>query len=217
MIKDKLDKYGMKLLFVTDYSQISFDNIISLGGIFAIICFGGDEDISPVLYGKCNLFSKKINPERDDFEIKLFNFAYCNDIPFLGICRGMQLINIALGGTLNQDIGYKKTIHYADWNSYCTSRKHVLHKVIIQPNTFLASAFSDNIIDVNSYHHQSVENLGKELTISALSEDNIIEGVEHISKPIIGLQWHIELMNDYQSELFLDKYIELIKNRSDFY
>lgn len=212
-INDKLKCNNAIAIITNDFSM---HNLISLlnssADLDAFICFGGNEDISPILYGDSIEYSKHINNNRDYFEIELFNYAFNNNIPFLGICRGMQIINIALGGTLNQDLT-NKLVHYCDWEMYCKTNIHSLHKVDIVPNTKLSHAFLEKSISVNSYHHQCIDKVGHGLIINALCDDGVIEGIEHVEKPIVGIQWHVELMDDLNSELFFSWFLNTVYTR----
>jgi putative glutamine amidotransferase len=132
------------------------------------------------------------NEMRDEFEIALFGFAMRQRIPMLGVCRGMQLANCVLGGTLKQDIGsVGNEIHRYDQNDKA-------HGINIRPGSFLHEITGLERSVVNSAHHQSILILGKGLQVNCTSDDGIIEGVEWAERGtepfFIGIQWHPERM-----------------------
>ena len=155
--------------------------------------FTGGEDIDPSLYGEdvlpeCGALSR----ERDDFELALMGEAERLGKPMLGICRGVQVMNVFYGGSLWQDLesqkGLEKTLHspghYAEQ-----------HEVLVAPDTRLAAILGPGSIAVNSSHHQAVK--ATKLAVSARTADGLIEAVE---KPgahfVLGVQWHPERLED---------------------
>lgn len=158
----------------------TFDGLIILGG----------GDIHPEIYGQCieNACSYGMNPRADDFEISLVRSAVQAKVPLIGICRGMQVFNIALGGTLIQDIGLDTVHKVADDNTAMTE-----HSVRILSDTKLAAIFGEGQIDIRSAHHQAAEKLGNGLSVSAVAPDGIVEAIELNGDAWgIGLQWHPE-------------------------
>ncbi len=157
--------------------------------------FSGGLDISPSYYdalpdSNCG----KVVPERDEFELKLLEKAIKTNKPILGICRGIQLINVYYNGTLKQDIDdHRDGLNH----HYLTKfpRWYKAHEVEIEENSHLEKIFSDKIIMTNSLHHQSLERVGKGLTVVAKASDGIVEGVEDKDKNfLLGVQWHPEMM-----------------------
>lgn len=144
----------------------------------------GGEDIVPETYGQettpaCGETCKR----RDEEEQRLFRVFYEAEKPVLGVCRGMQMINTALGGTLFQDIETECGVN---------GHRGTIHNVKIEENSVLGHLFSDEII-VNSYHHQSINILADGFLVTARN-GSIIEGVEHETLPIWAVQWHPERM-----------------------
>ncbi|MCK8824397.1 gamma-glutamyl-gamma-aminobutyrate hydrolase family protein [Fuchsiella alkaliacetigena] len=190
-IKAISESGGLPLLIPLIDNLQDAKNYIDL--IDALVLSGG-KDIFPLFYGEKPIdLLTKANPRRDKWELELFNRAYELDLPILGICRGMQLINVALGGTLYQDIAYQYNndlIHLAQDKDL----DYVYHKVNIAENTILASILCSNHLSVNSYHHQAIKDLAPGLKISAVSEEGaVIEAIEDVDKEfIIGVQWHPE-------------------------
>ncbi|MDR1761690.1 MAG: gamma-glutamyl-gamma-aminobutyrate hydrolase family protein [Bacteroidales bacterium] len=130
---------------------------------------------------------------KDNIELQCFAHAYKHKKPILGICRGMHIMNVALGGTLYADIHRHintEKIHI-DYDNYDTLR----HKIYITPNTPLMNWYATDSIAVNSYHHQGIETLGNNLHVMARDDNNVIEAVYMPSYPfMVGLQFHPERM-----------------------
>ncbi len=165
-------------IVINNLNLINIEQYVSMCDI-VILTGGGDSD--PSLYNETinNNISLDIVPiKRDIFEIKIIKEAIRQKKYILGICRGMQVINIALGGTLFQHIDN----HFK-----------VNHNIRIRDNSLLFNHFNKKQIHVNSIHHQAIKTLGKNLKATAVSkEDNYIEAIESFDKKILGLQWHIE-------------------------
>lgn len=158
------------------------------------IVFSGGLDIHPKKYNKHTRYNNApevFNEARDAFETKLFHLSQQQKIPVLGVCRGMQLINCILGGDLIQDVGEANKIHRNEGDD----KKH---HVEILPGTLLDTIVHDEHTEINSAHHQSVNNLADGLIVNATSEDGIIEGYEWKEKEgkpfMLCVQWHPERM-----------------------
>ena len=150
------------------------------------VLFTGGCDADPVLFGEEKVNdSVEISHERDTIEMEIFREAYAVRLPMLGICRGIQFINIALGGTLWQDI--PSQIPGA------MQHRGTRHGVHAEDGSFAAECFGTDFRS-NSSHHQSVKEPGRGLHITAHAEDGIVEAIEHESLPIYGFQFHPEVM-----------------------
>ena len=153
----------------------------------------GGQDVSPELYGeKIMPECGQINSERDEMERILIEKVFEMDKPMLGICRGIQILNAVLGGTLYQDLPmqYQSEIEHHMTPPY----DRVVHKVVLKGDTPLYSILNVREIGVNSYHHQAIKDLSEKLKIAAVSEDGIIEGVYMPDKKfVLATQWHPEL------------------------
>jgi putative glutamine amidotransferase len=158
------------------------------------VVLSGGTDIDPGRYGETPRHASVQAPdrERDEFEIALVRHARALGVPVLGICRGHQLMNVALGGSLYQDI-------VADglssrWHPRRPGRRgdHLSHSIDIAPGTVLAKAAGTGTVDVNSMHHQAVRDVGEGLTVTAISPDGVIEGVESEDGRLVAVQCHPE-------------------------
>ena len=159
----------------------------------SLLITGGNFDIHPNFYNETLEGSREIKNNRTKFEIKIFNYFLKHQKPILGICGGEQLMNVATGGSLIQDINHsrKTKIHHEQQNP----RNEVSHEISITRNSKLYNIVKSEKIKVNSAHHQSVNNLGKDFVSSALAPDGIIEAIEHVKHPwCLGLQWHPEFL-----------------------
>ena len=169
----------------------------SLASCDALVLTGGT-DLHPATYNHSNLQypnapSNGWEEERDHFEQRLFREAISKKMPILAICRGLQLVNVTLGGTLIADLEASgKNNHRRNENA---DGKHFIQVV---PDTLLYRIAGSNELIVNSAHHQSVDILAEPLTISALSPDHVIEAVEWKAPlnhaPLLAVQWHPERM-----------------------
>lgn len=154
-----------------------------------IVFTGGRQDILPSLYGDENRKALGCDPELDEFERKLFDAFYKKKKPILGICRGHQLVNVVLGGTMIQDIPDEIPQRSAHLGEEIGNIP--VHPVKVTPGSLLHSLFGGEI-KTNSHHHQAVKDCGKGLIVSGITDDGVIEAIEHESLPVFGVQWHPE-------------------------
>lgn len=167
----------------------------SLAGMDGLLLSGGP-DVNPALYHQDPLEGTEFNTARDEMESRLLEEALDSDLPVLAICRGMQLLNVALGGTLKQDITNHRTV------SDDPSRR--IHDVRVEPETKLAQIVGKEIHPVNSRHHQAIDVIAPGLRESAHSvEDGVIEALEHPGKRfMVAVQWHPEDQMKEDTRLF---------------
>lgn len=175
------------LSYKASLRDLSIDSIVS-GEIldskeYDGLLLPGGGDIAPFFYHKKNKGSNNICYTEDVIQLLLFHRFMEQKKPILGICKGMQLINVALGGTLIQSLP-NELLH-------SSKEEDVYHNTILLPGSILYSLYHENIM-VNSAHHQGVDTLGKNLIAVQHSYDGTIEGVEHNTLPILGVQWHPE-------------------------
>jgi len=131
-------------------------------------------------------------PQRDDFEINLFIEALNRDMPVLGICRGLQVMNAALGGSLYQDI-FTQVDNVLGHLPKKMPVDTLFHCINIMEGSRLEDIFNSRNLRVNSYHHQAVKQVADAFIATAFSTDNIIEAIEHKDKRFaVGVQWHPE-------------------------
>lgn len=184
---------GIPVLLPTAISLPDCDRIAEL--VDGLLVPGG-EDMAPQYFGEqppkevtC------IDRELDEFELKLIRKVSDQGKPMLCICRGCQVVNVAFGGTLYQDIPTQCPQahgHYQD----TASRSEGYHTVTVLPGTVLAAALGKVRLLTNSYHHQAVKEPAPGFSVSAKTEDGIIEGIENAEGSILGVQWHPECMEE---------------------
>ena len=149
--------------------------------------FTGGDDISPEYYGETpHPRLEQVNPPRDRMDLLLARSLLAEGMPCLGICLGVQLLNIAAGGSLLQDI--PSMVEGAVAHS-----AGARHRVRIEGGTRLASICGEGEFEVNSYHHQGIKRLGRGFRVVARSPDGVVEAIERPGDPfVLGVQWHPE-------------------------
>ncbi|UCR90443.1 gamma-glutamyl-gamma-aminobutyrate hydrolase family protein [Mycetocola spongiae] len=155
------------------------------------LLISGGQDVDPRRYGQSpDPHVEVIDPERDDLEFSLVAAALAAGIPILGICRGHQLLNVALGGTLIQHLSG------GEGEAHATSaypRNHRTHRVDILEDSISHGLYGDSQM-VNSFHHQAVDVPGEGLVVTARAPDGVVEAIELIGSPVMGVQWHPETL-----------------------
>lgn len=179
--------------------------------IDALIMTGG-EDIDPVYYNEEPIPQQgEIVPERDAFDIQMIKLAAERNIPILGICRGHQLMNVAFGGTLYQDIPSQvkpKTIKH----SQKAPSWYGTHKVELEPNSILAAVLNKTSVYTNTFHHQAVKDVAPSFIVTARTSDGVVEGIEMKgNKKVFGVQFHPEAPTSNGSDEFLPIFTYLVK------
>lgn len=165
-----------------------------IDGLDALILTGG-EDIAPLAYGKQPAPQLgEVSWERDEFELALAARFFETGKPLLGICRGLQVINVAAGGTLVQDLP-------TQWpgamkHSNRGERSNPVHSINITPKSLLSQLLNkEGETVVNSIHHQGIDQVGEGFIVSAKAADGVVEAIEAVDRrPILGVQWHPEEM-----------------------
>lgn len=188
------------------------------------LLLSGGEDVDPAHYGeprheKCG----PVSPDRDEVELTLTRWAMDEGKPLLAICRGIQVLNVALGGSLYQDIQAQvQGAGKHDWRPG-TPRNHLSHTVIVVPHTRLAHILGAlnsprPLYWVNSLHHQAIKDVAPGLTVAARAPDGIVEAVEAEDHPFaIGVQWHPEELAadsmDVRAQRIFDALVEACQGR----
>lgn len=181
-----------------------------LGNVDVLIMTGG-EDINPSYYNeKPDQKLEDVNDERDISDMVLIQEAIDEDMPTLCTCRGLQVLNVASGGSLIQDIPTSKefrnsTIKHRDPNE----NDFTYHELTIDDNSILSDIVGDTTLKANSWHHQGVKDIGDNLKVTATSEDGMIEGLERTDCTyMVAVQfhpeWHVEEGDDSFSVFFKD-------------
>lgn len=165
------------------------------------LLLSGGYDVNPLLYGEEPLPELEyILPERDEYEIKLIQFALEMKKPILGICRGMQILNVACGGTLYQDLSQFSLKHLKHQQKSKTDTAS--HSVEFVSGTNLHNIMGIDDTRINTFHHQAIKELAPGFVVNAKAKDGIIEGFEKKDADfIIGLQWHPEMMMERDTSM----------------
>ena len=178
-----------------------FDGVILQGG----------GDIDPSLYGQAKISNKiyGIYAEHDSLEIAIVCAAIAQNKPVLAICRGMQILNVALGGTLHQDLGEVLEDGEAHWNKY--------HEIVLTSRSRVAQAMkTTSPKQSHSFHHQALDKVAQDLIVTGRAADNTVEVVEHKSAHwIVGVQWHPEddTKTEPDQQNLFDGFIDAVRNK----
>lgn len=170
------------------------------------IIISGGGDIHPSYYGQEATHPRLMNIDmvRDETERRLVRAALERDVPILAICRGHQMLNVALGGTLYQDVEtqYSNKIKH-DYFFGAERSTYLAHSVEVEPDSKLATLLGHTHLNTNSRHHQAIDKLGEGLVVTArATDDDMIEAVEHTDKRFaVGVQWHPENLQDTVLEM----------------
>jgi putative glutamine amidotransferase len=155
----------------------------------------GGLDVDPALYGEAPHQTTNTAPDRDRFEVPLARAAVERDVPLFAICRGVQVLNVAEGGTLVQDI--PSALETELNHSVDVPKNHHAHAITVTPGTRLASALASEApqagCTVNSRHHQAVGTVAPDFVVAAVSSDGVVEAIERPASTFcVGVQWHPE-------------------------
>ena len=184
--------------------SIDLNNIDNIVEEFDGLLVTGGVDIEPTFYGEERKFGQPNHDhDFDVFDLALIKAFRAKGKPILGVCRGLQAINVAYGGNLYQDID----TFYKDLGGIHKESKEyrkIAHKVKLDKDSKLYSILQEEITDVNSYHHQAIDRVAEGFKVVAMSEDGVIEAIE--AENIIAVQWHPEKMRDVgrQNEIFTE-------------
>jgi putative glutamine amidotransferase len=165
-----------------------------LSVINGLVLSGGDFDIHPRYYGERPIAALgQIKAARTAFELEIAEAAMKRDLPVFGICGGAQAINVALGGSLYQDINAQ--LQEAGACEHSSKNPNGGHPVLVERGTRLFSIIKRSRLTVNTSHHQAVKRLGCGLIVNAVADDGVIEGIESTEhRFVLGVQWHPEVL-----------------------
>ena len=172
----------------------------------------GGADIDAKFFGERNLpFNGELSPYRDHMEIIITRKAVENNKPLFGICRGIQIMNVAMGGNIYQDISSQIKDRQLLKHEQDAPKWYPTHKIHIDRNSKLMQCLKSEEIEVNSFHHQAVKDVAHGFKVTASSEDGVIEAIEYTGhKFALGVQWHPEVMWQ-ENNLFLNLFEEFVQ------
>ncbi len=183
---------AIPLVLPASSSDSALRRVVSL--VDGLVITGGNFDIHPQYYGETPRKELGvIKAQRTEFELGMTAAALAQDLPVLGICGGAQAINVALGGSLYQDI----EAQCAGAGAHQQSEKKYSggHRITVQNGTQLHAIVRQRSLEVNTTHHQAVKKLGRGLVVSAFADDGVIEAIESTRhRFVLGVQWHPEVL-----------------------
>lgn len=185
--------------YIIPFNEQPDVTIAQLSNVDGLILSGG-HDIDPRLYGEESLPKiGEIWPDRDYFDMLLLKEAEKRHTPVLGICRGAQLINVAHGGSLYQDISYREGLTLKHNQGRTPNIES--QSVTLEKESYLARLFGKTSLNVNTFHHQLIKKLGKDLVAVGHAGDGVVEAIENADATIIGVQWHPEMLHRSDREM----------------
>jgi putative glutamine amidotransferase len=231
MNKHEAAKLGVYGAFDRDFGVASYDYTRSVeraGGIPVVLpimetnlldslldrldglLLTGGTDINPLYYGEAPTpFLGRTEEERDAFELEIAKRALTRNMPIFGICRGLQLLNAAMGGSLHQDL--QQSLGQDVLHAHIQFRKwQAAHEVALEMGSRLHQLAGRDRLAVNSLHHQAIHRLGDGLMITARADDGVVEAVESASHTaVFAVQWHPEMMaeRDRTQQLLFDHFV----------
>ena len=174
-----------------------------VGRLDGVVLTGGG-DVDPGLYGAAaEEPTGGVDRARDDWEMAVLEAAGRLEVAVLGICRGCQLINVALGGTLHQHLPVVTRLDHLE----AARRESPVHTVTVTPGSRLEAVVGPGDVEVNSIHHQGLDRLGRSLRPSATAPDGLVEAVEHTERPLLAVQWHPECLVPERAHLALFEWL----------
>lgn len=187
-----------------------------ISGEFDGIVIAGGDDVDPALYGRDVLpgAGVKVDAGRDSIDFSVFEEAWRARVPALGICRGLQVMNVARGGTLIQDLPSESPSEITHHRRQKPNRRD--HPVTVHAGTRLSEIAGSRQIDVNSRHHQAVEHPAADFVVNATAPDGVIEGLEaRDGRWLVAVQWHPEnLHDDAASRRLFREFVEQVRKRN---
>jgi putative glutamine amidotransferase len=186
---------GVKTIRLS-YKENNLDDIKKCDGVV----LSGGEDVHPRFYNKKEYieYCDDIDERRDEFEWNVLDYTEANSVPLLGVCRGLQMVNVYFGGTLIPDIP-----SFGKYNHSKFPKEDRYHSIDVDPNSMLMKIVGNAMGEINSAHHQSSDLVGRGLVANAFSPDGIVEGLErrnpHGKPYLLLVQWHPERMKPQES------------------
>ena len=162
------------------------------------IVLPGGADVAPQAYGEEPIPDLNVvEAPRDRTELMLARWAFADDLPVLGICRGQQVLNVALSGSLWQDLRHRGVTSVEHSDADGRARTALMHRVRLDPDSRLAQLIDETEIQVNSLHHQAIKTIAPQLRVTGKSDDGVIEAIESPDRRfLIAVQWHPEEIDD---------------------
>jgi putative glutamine amidotransferase len=200
-------------------SLADLPDVSAINGWLDGLLLAGGSDLDPSLYGEAPApESSAPELERDRLELDLIRLALDQDLPILGVCRGLQVLNVARGGSLYQHIPTERPSGIDHVQAGQPKRTYIAHSISVEPGSRLAGILGDGLTDtgVNSFHHQAVKRLGEGLKVTAVAEDGVVEAVELADSPfVVAVQYHPEelVVTDSGSRRLFSAFVQACAGR----
>ena len=171
------------------------EDVKQVVGMLDGLLLSGGNDINPMLFNEePHTHLGEVSPSRDSCELELAREMLAADKPILGICRGLQILNVAVGGTVYQDLHQQNEGPLLQ-HAQKAPNTHASHFVQLTKGSMLEEIAGSERIQVNSYHHQSLKDVPPVFNVSGVASDGIVEAIERVDKQfVLGVQWHPELL-----------------------
>lgn len=200
---------GTPVLIPTVAGASSSDFLLSIISAINGLLIPGSRDMDPKFYGESpHPAIKPMSPERTETEFTVLRLALEEGLPVLGICGGMQFINVFYGGSIHQDI--KALLP----DALCHEGGEP-HSITVLPDTVFGGFAEEREFEIKSYHHQAINRVGEGLRVNALAPDAIVEGLESADGRVMGFQWHPELERTRLSELIFARFLSEASRTAD--
>lgn len=204
-----LRRAGARPLLLPPAPDVAAEDLLAP---FDGLLLAGGGDVEPLRYGATRAHPAVygVDRVRDEAELALVRAALAAQVPLLAVCRGMQVLNVALGGTLHQHL---PDLQGMDLHGHPTRQSSVLHDVKVEPGTRLARACGEEVPRCTSHHHQGVDRLGEGLVAVGWSSDGLVEAVEVPGRAwAVGVQWHPEITaaEDPVQQALFDEFARLV-------
>lgn len=204
------DAGGIPVVMPPYVERSKIDEWVDRIGASALVLTGG-ADLDPQLYRERPVDGLgRVSLTRDVYELELFDCAMRRGLPVLGICRGLQVINVALGGSLYQDMPTQMGEEFVSH-----SREDTLHEVAFTSGSELERLVGKQFVLTNTHHHQCIHRVADELTVSGTTVDGVVESVEWPEHSIVGVQFHPERMTDDSPEMarFFEEWVRMVSEK----
>ena len=186
-------------------AHVEGDEIVDLLDTVDALLISGGQDMDPAMYGRDNTSSWKVRPESDAFDLAVTRAAVDRRMPILGVCRGAQVVNVAFGGGLRQEVQAKGCAHHPTYPEMGAGPRLHRHDVDVVEGSHLAGLYGAGPLTVNSLHHQAIGVVAADLLVTATAPDGVVEAVEGRRSDIVAVQWHPEMLStDGGDALFVD-------------
>ena len=217
---ESLQRAGAKTTLIE--WNVTDEEIQGLCGDCGGLLFTGGSDLQPCLYGEKTLPEcGETDPDRDDLEMRLMKAWLPTRKPVFAICRGMQSLNVGLGGSLYQDLPTQRPSAVVHRPSDLMKIKEPVHAVRVAPDGILRGILGTDVLEVNSMHHQAVKALGAGLMAEAEAPDGVVEAFRLEGHPwLLAVQWHPEHLSDRRKEhqALFDAFVKAVERneKADF-